>query len=298
MSEILALLVFFCWVGLIPRGWASLWLKDSAAAKPTMELCSRPVSRMDAGDQKNVTPSTKETTGPLLPTKNRRVVQQKIGKRLGDAHIEPTAHDSDDSTSADDEKNGGKTPSSNAPSLRRTSSSGPLPYYTSANSTNTVLPPTILEQDGLGNKSEGPLLFWLDNLGVATFAIVGCRAAASLNCHPLVCIIAGCCTACGGGAVRDVICGLPYQRRSNCRIFHSVSPLYVTTAFFGGVVFMMFLKLPELFGNGWRVDPDSLGEVVGYALVFVVVFVLRFLAETYNLGVPSWTNGMRCRTEL
>merc|ERR1712224_133897 len=62
-----------------------------------------------------------------------------------------------------------------------------------------ILTKSDSDANSFGNTFEGELLFWLDAIGVGAFAVGGARNAAAINCHPLICCIAGVMTACGGG---------------------------------------------------------------------------------------------------
>ncbi len=109
----------------------------------------------------------------------------------------------------------------------------------------SMLPETELEKRSFGNSTEGKLLWWGDTLGVAAFALIGARNAAKLGTHPLVVGFAAACTGCGGGCVRDIICGLPVEKRSNGRIFHSNKTWYAFPAFVTGIVFAAMAGLLE-----------------------------------------------------
>ncbi len=163
-----------------------------------------------------------------------------------------------------------------------------------------------------GNRSEGPLLWWLDALGLGAFAVVGAKNGAAHGVDPFLCCICGVCTATGGGLIRDVICGLPVEKRSNGRVLHSVSNWYAFAAFCGAAVYMALLMLGALLMSESSAPLGSVsedrGRLFGFAGVLassharigagiLVTIIMRVLADKHALGLPSWTNAMKFRVE-
>ena len=121
---------------------------------------------------------------------------------------------------------------------------------------------------------EGEFMWWGDAIGVGTFAIVGAMNACRMCVHPIFAVVCGIVTATFGGMIRDVVCGLP-KPTSRGRIFHSHSDLYATTAASGASIYMIARHLKAAMPI--RILSGLLATVG-----------LRWLAKTYNIGLPSW----------
>ncbi len=150
---------------------------------------------------------------------------------------------------------------------------------------------TVLELEH-GNSTEGPLLFWLDALGLGAFAVIGVMNGVKTRCHPSLCLVTAVCTACGGGVVRDVLCGLPAERRTRGRIFHAMKGWYAFCSLAGALVYLvLLLTLYEgRGGSSWGMPLRSLAGVA-------TTMAMRVLADGRKLGLPSWSNGLRFTLE-
>lgn len=73
---------------------------------------------------------------------------------------------------------------------------------------------------------------WVDAVALGTWAVVGTQKAMLYNIHWLPAILLGVLTACGGGAVRDMMLG-------RVPVILQRSELYATAAFAGGAVFVL-----------------------------------------------------------
>jgi len=133
-----------------------------------------------------------------------------------------------------------------------------------------------------GRGGEGRLFFWLDALGLGAFAVIGAMNACRMATHPGIAVLCGVVTATFGGVTRDVICGLDGRSdvpkaplTSSVRIFHSNANLYAEVAMFSASCYMAarHFHAPAAV---------RIGVGIGAALG------LRFAADKYALGLPTW----------
>lgn len=75
---------------------------------------------------------------------------------------------------------------------------------------------------------------WVDAIALGTWAVVGTQKALLYDIHWLPAILLGVLTACGGGAVRDMMLG-------RVPVILQQSELYASAAFVAGVVFVILL---------------------------------------------------------
>ncbi len=75
---------------------------------------------------------------------------------------------------------------------------------------------------------------WVDAIALGTWAVVGTQKALMYDVHWLPAILLGVLTACGGGAVRDMMLG-------QVPVILQQSELYASAAFVSGVVFVVLL---------------------------------------------------------
>jgi uncharacterized membrane protein YeiH len=86
------------------------------------------------------------------------------------------------------------------------------------------------------------ILYWLNVLGLAVFAISGALMAARLKMDPFGVIVLAALTSIGGGTIRDVILDVP-------QVFWVVETSYLTTIAVSSLLTMLFVnyinRLPE-----------------------------------------------------
>lgn len=105
-----------------------------------------------------------------------------------------------------------------------------------------------------------------DALGLAVFVVIGVTKSLSFGVEPMVAIMMGVLTGCGGGAIRDLLAGeVPMVLRKE---------IYASAAMVGGAV-LVFLE--PLIQN---IDITSV-------IAATVVLVLRLLALYKDLSLPS-----------
>lgn len=108
-------------------------------------------------------------------------------------------------------------------------------------------------------------LFIFDSLGLGFFTVLGIQKGIDFGLSPGVCIALGTITGCFGGVIRDMLLNnipLIFQKE-----------IYATACIVGGIVY--FLLLHTGFSKDW-ID----------ATVMILVFLIRFLAVRYKLGLP------------
>ena len=107
-----------------------------------------------------------------------------------------------------------------------------------------------------------------DALGLAVFVVIGVTKSLSFGVEPMVAIMMGVLTGCGGGAIRDLLAGeVPMVLRKE---------IYASAAMVGGAV-LVFLE--PLIQN---IDITSV-------IAATAVLVLRLLALYKDLSLPSFS---------
>jgi len=107
-----------------------------------------------------------------------------------------------------------------------------------------------------------------DALGLAVFVVIGVTKSLSYGMEPMVAIMMGVLTGCGGGAIRDMLAGeVPMVLRKE---------IYASAAMVGGAV-LVFLE--PLIQN---IDVTSL-------IAATTVLMLRLLALYKDLSLPSFS---------
>lgn len=109
-------------------------------------------------------------------------------------------------------------------------------------------------------------LFLFDTIGIALYTVVGVGKGLAADFPPLICIALGTMSACFGGVIRDILCTeIPVIFRKN---------IYATACILGGGAYFLLLK-------------TNLSTDIVVVISFVVVMVVRLLAVTFNLSLPS-----------
>ena len=107
-------------------------------------------------------------------------------------------------------------------------------------------------------------LLWMDAIGLAVFAVLGCSKAITLGAHPFVAILFGAMSATFGGIIRDVICNeVPVLFRKE---------IYITAALFGSVLFILL--------------PDGWNQTLNASIAISCCFALRGLAMKNAWSLP------------
>jgi uncharacterized membrane protein YeiH len=103
------------------------------------------------------------------------------------------------------------------------------------------------------------ILLWLDAIGLAVFAVIGCSIAKSMGAPPPVCWLMGVMTASFGGIIRDILSDEPtlVMRKE----------IYASAAFIGALAF-------------WYSENIWLGVMVGFAI--------RAAAIHFRLTLPGY----------
>ena len=113
---------------------------------------------------------------------------------------------------------------------------------------------------------EVPLLL-ADALGLAVFVVIGVSKALSFGLEPIVAVMMGILTGCGGGAIRDVLAGdVPGVLRQE---------IYASAAMVGGATYIV---LTLLFGEAALVP----------VLSAAVVLAMRLLAVYKRISLPRF----------
>ena len=113
---------------------------------------------------------------------------------------------------------------------------------------------------------EVPLLL-ADALGLAVFVVIGVSKALSFGLEPIVAVMMGILTGCGGGAIRDVLAGeVPGVLRQE---------IYASAAMVGGA---SYIALSVMFGDAALVPVTSA----------VIVFVMRLFSVYKRASLPRF----------
>lgn len=112
-------------------------------------------------------------------------------------------------------------------------------------------------------------VLWFDAVGLALVTVVGTVKGLEADTGPLIAVVMGVTTASVGGIIRDVVGGEQsiIMRRE----------IYVTAAVAGGVTYISLAAL-------------GLGGVLAAITSFLVTFIIRGLAITYNWSLPTRNN--------
>lgn len=107
-----------------------------------------------------------------------------------------------------------------------------------------------------------------DALGLAVFVVIGVTKSLSYGMEPMVAIMMGVLTGCGGGAIRDLLAGeIPMVLRKE---------IYASAAMVGAAVLVFIEPLIQ------NIDVTSV-------IAATVVLVLRLLALYKDLSLPSFS---------
>jgi len=110
------------------------------------------------------------------------------------------------------------------------------------------------------------LLSTLDAAGLALFAVAGAEKALEFGINPLIAILMGAVTGCGGGVIRDMLLvRIPVVLVAN---------IYATAALLGAAVVVIGRRL------GW---PPAIAASVGG----VVCFAVRVAAVQFHWQLPK-----------
>ena len=113
---------------------------------------------------------------------------------------------------------------------------------------------------------EVPLVL-ADALGLAVFVVIGVSKAMSFGLEPIVAVMMGILTGCGGGAIRDVLAGdVPGVLRQE---------IYASAAMVGGA---SYIALSAMFGESALVPIATA----------IIVFVMRLLAVYKRISLPRF----------
>lgn len=109
-------------------------------------------------------------------------------------------------------------------------------------------------------------VLWFDALGLALVTVVGTVKGLEADTGPLIAVVMGVTTASVGGIIRDVVGGEQsvIMRRE----------IYVTAAVAGGVTYIGFAAV-------------GLGGLIAAIASFLVTFIIRGMAITYNWSLPT-----------
>ncbi|MFI2742510.1 trimeric intracellular cation channel family protein [Zhouia sp. PK063] len=110
-------------------------------------------------------------------------------------------------------------------------------------------------------------LFLFDTIGIGLYTVVGIEKGLGAQLDPVICVALGTVSACFGGVIRDILC------REIPVIFRK--EIYATACILGGLSYFL---LHYLFPNQ--------GEFIYIASILVVILI-RILAVTYHLRLPS-----------
>lgn len=110
--------------------------------------------------------------------------------------------------------------------------------------------------------------FTFDTIGLALYVIIGIQKSIMLG-HPMwVAIIMGTISGSFGGVLRDILLNeTPLMFRKD---------VYATACIAGGIMY-------------WLADLIGLGVVFQQIICFITIVVIRFLAITFNLSIPTMT---------
>ncbi|WP_067515491.1 trimeric intracellular cation channel family protein [Endozoicomonas ascidiicola] len=106
-----------------------------------------------------------------------------------------------------------------------------------------------------------------DALGLAVFVVIGVTKALTYGADPLVAIMMGVLTGCGGGAIRDMLAGeVPMVLKKE---------IYASAAMVGGGVYVLLAPVLN--------DNDMTAVIAA-----VTVLILRLLALYKNVSLPRF----------
>ncbi|WP_299734302.1 trimeric intracellular cation channel family protein [uncultured Endozoicomonas sp.] len=106
-----------------------------------------------------------------------------------------------------------------------------------------------------------------DALGLAVFVVIGVTKALTYGADPLVAIMMGVLTGCGGGAIRDMLAGeVPMVLKKE---------IYASAAMVGGVVYVLLAPVLN--------DNDMTAVIAA-----ITVLILRLLALYKNVSLPRF----------
>jgi len=115
-------------------------------------------------------------------------------------------------------------------------------------------------------------LFIFDSLGLGFFTVLGIQKGVKLDLNPGICVVLGTITGCFGGVIRDILLNnIPLIFRKE---------VYATACILGGIIY--FLLLHVSYPTNWL-------DVT----VMLVVFLIRFLAVKFKLGLPDLYSGKK-----
>ncbi|WP_422449864.1 MULTISPECIES: trimeric intracellular cation channel family protein [unclassified Endozoicomonas] len=106
-----------------------------------------------------------------------------------------------------------------------------------------------------------------DALGLAVFVVIGLTKSLSFGVEPMVAVMMGVLTGCGGGAIRDMLAGeIPMVLRQE---------IYASAAMAGGAVFILLEPLLQ------NINHTSI-------IAAAVVLILRLMAVYKGLSLPRF----------
>ncbi|CAM9305181.1 unnamed protein product [Chrysoparadoxa australica] len=155
-----------------------------------------------------------------------------------------------------------------------------------------------------GGADDGPLLRWLDTIGLGAFAVIGTTHGIRRDFNPVATLMIAAITCSGGGIMRDVLLRAP------ARVLHSHAEVYVGTALLGSMAYMLTrlryrrLLQPQLVNccscsckqlhhhnhNHHHWAPSTCrfsNPMVRMAAGVLATVVARVLAWTYDLRLPE-----------
>lgn len=110
------------------------------------------------------------------------------------------------------------------------------------------------------------IMFWLDTIGLAFFAVVAMAKAVSFGLHPIVAVAIGTISGCFGGIIRDVLLNeIPYVFRKD---------VYASACIAGGFIYFLL--------SYFIADNNLVSLLAGG-----VIITIRFGAKYFNLEMPS-----------
>lgn len=121
--------------------------------------------------------------------------------------------------------------------------------------------------ENISNYFDG-LLTITDAIGLAVFTILGMNVAysMSMNLSPILYLLCGTLTACGGGILRDIMSQkLPYVFERN---------IYASASILGSILYFILRK-------------SHLSEPVSMIIAILFIFIVRYIADRKNLQLPK-----------
>ena len=111
------------------------------------------------------------------------------------------------------------------------------------------------------------VFLFLDALGLVVFSIIGCQLAEQLHLPPLIIVLSGVVTGCGGGVLRDILCNdIPLLFRKE---------IYATASLLTGVLYIAL----ERFG---------LNTETAAIVAAVTGLIVRLFAIKYKWQMPQF----------